>query len=325
MASPALTLILKAFSDRPLGIIGPSPVCDLFANLKGLRRIGLKRSRSTGVVESILAYRSVRPRSVVLLTRSFASALAAFLGGVPERLGLATDGRRMLLSDPLSVPPRDFLHEQEVFTLVAREAVVRWRGRSEALEEVIPYPHLELSGDEWEGVIKKLGLRTVKKNYALFHPGAAYGTAKRWPKEYFAGLARLFAEKLGWDVYIVGSPSEGRVCDEVAHRGGSPRIVSLAARTTVREMLALQAEAGLVVANDSGAAHTAAALGVPVVVIFGPTDPEKTAPKNPNAKIIKGNAPCSPCTHRHCPTDHHCMTSISINRVWEEALVLLGA
>ncbi|SFM82099.1 lipopolysaccharide heptosyltransferase II [Thermodesulforhabdus norvegica] len=323
MASPALELILRAFPHRFCCIVGPSGICDLFAGFSGVGRVDLRNRGLSRVIEAACAYRQMKARSVVLFTNSFASALESFLGGAEERLGLTTDGRRILLSNPIPAPPKNFLHEQDVFTLIAGEAVVRWEGSLRALGETRPYPGLDVSVEEWERVTRKLNLSAKRGHYAVIHPGAAYGTAKRWPASGFSAIARRFVEELGWYVYVAGSPAEFSICDEVLRMSGRAGVVNLAGKTTIREMLALQAGAGFVVANDSGAAHTAAALGVPVIVIFGPTDPERTAPKNPNAVALKGDAPCSPCKHRSCPTDHRCMTSIKTDRVWSEIVGLL--
>src|SRR5262249_25677544 len=145
-------------------------------------------------------------------------------------------------------------------------------------------------------------------------PGAAYGNAKRWLPDRFAGVA----EQIGAEtVLLFGSAGERALCDTVADsliHAGVP-VHNLAGETSLREFIDLAAACRLFLTNDSGAMHVASALGVPTVAIFGATDDTTTGPTGPLARVVREHVECSPCLLRECPIDHRCMTRVSSDRV----------
>jgi len=153
-------------------------------------------------------------------------------------------------------------------------------------------------------------------------PGATFGTAKRWPAPRFAELAaRLYKESGATSVFF-GSPQEQDLAEEVMALAGVPAL-SLAGRTSLAEFIQLIQGCDLFVTNDTGTMHVAAALGVPTLAIFGPTNEKETRPLGDRVKLVTGEAFCRPCKLRHCPIDHRCMTSVSVERVLQAALQML--
>jgi heptosyltransferase-2 len=142
-------------------------------------------------------------------------------------------------------------------------------------------------------------------------PGAAFGPAKAWPWERYRELCR----GLGRDrpVVVAGSAGDHGVCDRVA--GGLPGVVNLAGKTGLGEFIALVGGARAVVANDSGAPHVAAAMGVPVVVLFGSTSPAWTAPLGEAVEVLQHRVHCNPCFRRTCPTQLECFNGIEVQAV----------
>jgi len=160
--------------------------------------------------------------------------------------------------------------------------------------------------------------------FVAIHPGAAYGSAKRWLPERFAEVADALAEAWGARVVVLGSPEEIALAQSVCAAMRGPAL-NLAGRTTTRDLMAVLAQASCLVCNDSGPMHVAAALGVPVVAVFGPTDPRRTAPWSPRARVVRIEHDCSPCARRACDRGHACMLGVTAEAVIDAALELSGA
>ena len=152
------------------------------------------------------------------------------------------------------------------------------------------------------------------------NPGAEYGPAKRWPAESFAAVAREVSRKMPECLWLAfGGAGDRALCGDIARLAGD-RVLNLAGKTSLRELMALLKLCRVVLTNDSGPMHVAAALGTPVVVPFGSTSPELTGPGlpgDPRHQLLKSAAPCSPCFRRTCPIDFRCMTGIGPERVIE--------
>jgi heptosyltransferase-2 len=140
--------------------------------------------------------------------------------------------------------------------------------------------------------------------------GASYGSAKCWPPERFAAAINSLLQRGAADVFLFGTPAERQVSNAIQAQLRQPAI-DLTGKTTISELPALLWCCNLFVGNDSGAMHVAAAVGLPVVAVFGPTDPLGTAPVTPGCAIVQQKPYCSPCFLRRCPIDHRCMTAIT--------------
>ncbi len=140
--------------------------------------------------------------------------------------------------------------------------------------------------------------------------GASYGSAKCWPPDRFAELANRLQTQTQADVILFGTPAEAAVSSAIAAGMNHPPI-DLTGKTSINDLPALLSQCHLFIGNDSGAMHVAAAVGLPVVAVFGPTDPFGTAPVTPRCSIVQEKPYCSPCFLRRCPTDHRCMTRVT--------------
>lgn len=227
---------------------------------------------------------SAAPR-IILFTNSVPTALAARLAGIPERIGYRRlFGERLLTR---SLPRPKGLHQIDEYNRLVETAGY---GPVDAPPRLAPPGPSSIAGD-----------------YVVLAPGARYGSAKRWPG--FAALARALAEG-GGRVVLLGA--RGEAGPDLPR---SDRVVDLSGKTSLREALAITAGARAVVANDSGLAHAARAYGRPTVVIFGPTDPRRTAARG--AAVVTVEASCAPCHLRVCPVDHRCLTAITVERIIE--------
>lgn len=254
----------------------------------------------------------------MLFQNAFQAAWLAWRAGVAQRIGYARDGRSWLLTHALPVPePGEApAHESYYYLELLRRA-----GWLERLPEVkrIRLTVSTQARERAEEMLERAGVpgapRVVRVAMA---PGAAYGSAKCWPVERYAALADRLIAEFGADVILFGSVAEREVTGKIAAAMKRPA-VQLAGETGIADLPALFASCDLFIGNDSGAMHVAAAVGLPVVAVFGPTDPEGTAPMTPQRTVVQQRVECSPCFLRHCPIDHRCMTRVEVDAVYTAA------
>lgn len=256
--------------------------------------------------------------AAILFQNAFHAAWLAWRAGIPERIGYARDGRSALLTRAITVPLDGEIPAHEAFYYAE---LVRRAGWIDALPRI---DEIRLCvAEAARGVAEKrmiaAGARGAGARRIAFAPGAAYGSAKCWPAERFAELADRLIVRFDADVILFGAPSERDIAERIAS-GMRRRPVNLAGQTSIAELSAYFSACDLFIGNDSGAMHVAAGAGVPVVAIFGSTDPDGTAPLTPRRTLVRQAPSCSPCFLRHCPVDHRCMTRIEVEAVESAAV-----
>ena len=296
----------------------------------------------------------------LVLPNSPRSALEAFLAGIPRRIGYSRPWRNFFLTQAAASRAGAVKMRKktvaEIQRLVAQPLgsagvpPVAWAedaGETPALlssaHQIHEYlhlvaalganpeplaPQLAVTTEEIEAVKKKFGLENEKDTggtpVPLFglNPGAEYGPAKRWPAEKFIAAAKEIQERTNCTWLIFGGKGDielaGRIAVEIGNRKSEIRNVS--GQTSLRELMALLKLCRVLLTNDTGPMHVAAALDTPVVVPFGSTSPELTGPGLPGDsrhRLLKSDAPCSPCFLRDCPIDFRCMNGIPVERVVE--------
>jgi heptosyltransferase II len=242
-----------------------------------------------------------------VLPNSLKSALLPFLASIPKRVGYLGEARVGLLThrlkNPRNKPP-----------MVAFYSALS--GDKDGLEQ--DRPRLQLATAQVDAALRDLGL--AAGHYHVFAPGAEYGAAKRWPVAHFAALAR----GLDRPAVLLGSAKESELCSEIADRAGTGKCLNLAGKTSLLEAFALIAACRVMVSNDSGLMHVAAAFGVPQVALFGSSSPLHTPPLNDRAHVVwlkqdpqyQPPLDCSPCFQRECPLGHlRCLVDIVPERV----------
>jgi heptosyltransferase-2 len=249
----------------------------------------------------------------VLLPNSFASALSLWLARIPERWGYATDGRGLLLTRRARVPSG----------LRGASEVYYYRAMLAGLGlEVSASPDCTLAclpqwSDRGRSLLGEAG------PWIGLNPGAFFGSAKRWLPERYAAVGDSLARSQDARVVVLGSAADRPLGEAVAAMMRTPARV-LCGRTTLGELAGVLSQLELLVTNDSGPMHVAAALGVPLVAVFGPTDWRETAPVGNNHRLVREAVECAPCKLRVCPIDHRCMRRIDADRVADAALELLA-
>jgi heptosyltransferase-2 len=235
------------------------------------------------------------------------------LAGARRVLGYSGDGRRLLLSIGLK---REALGRRPH---LAREYLALAKAAGASLGD--DTPSLEIDEDVEivaKGILEDCGL-DKSGSIAGLCPGAAYGPSKRWPPERFVQVGVELAG-LGLGVAVFGASSEAELVDGVA--GAIPGAVSMAGKTSVLALAASLARCAVVVANDSGAAHLAAAVGAPVVAIFTSSDPSWTRPLGKNVRVLSVDLECSPCFEKECDIGYTCLSEVAPAHVVEAALSL---
>jgi heptosyltransferase-2 len=247
-----------------------------------------------------------------VLPPSFSAALASAASRARRRIGYGGACRRLLLSDALPTEGYRTEHLSRAYLRLLE----RLTGREEA---VVPAPRV-VPSDEWRE--RAAGLAGASA-YFVLAPGATYGSAKVWPEARYAELAALLARRTGLVAVIVGGAGE-RGGAEALRAGIGAGARNLAGELSVADLVSVLAGARLVVGNDSGPAHIAAALGVPTVAVFGPTSVDWTAPRGAAVRIVRGRIECAPCFERRCPRgDRACLVTVEAREVFEAAVSLI--
>jgi heptosyltransferase-2 len=324
MATPALRAIRQSAGpeSRLIGIVRPY-VADVLAGTSWLDALVPFDRRSTDVrlhTRPVIQHlRQLQMDRVILMTNSLRSAWMAWRAGIPERIGYARYGRGPLLTRPLYAP-RQHWRRSPI------SAVDYYLGLAEASGASHGQRQLELATTEMDeqqadGLWRCWKL-TPSDTVVVLNGGGAYGSAKDWPRDYFAALARRLANDRGCKVVVTCGPAERTAAAEIVRLANCAGVSSAAdAAVGLGLTKSLIKRAQLLISTDSGPRHFGAAFSVPTITLFGPTDPRWSHNYNPHAIDLQLNLPCGPCARRHCPLKHHrCMRELSVEQVYRAAL-----
>ncbi len=249
--------------------------------------------------------------AVYVLPNSLKSALVPFMAGIPQRVGFTGESRFGLVN------VRHNLDKSALPLMVERFAQLA-EAPGAALPKPISYPKIRSTAADQEKTLFELKLERPARIVA-FCPGAEYGPAKRWPAAHFAALAKMLAAQ-GYAIWLFGSPKDHAVAEEIAQL--APGLCrNLCGATSLGQAVDLLAMTDLVVCNDSGLMHVAAALGRPIVALYGSSSPGFTPPLSDQADILSLKLDCSPCFKRECPLGHlDCLNKLSPEQVYSACL-----
>jgi heptosyltransferase-2 len=358
MALPALRELRRIFSDAQITLVARPWVAGLFEG-EGLADNLIPVHDGKGFLQKTRnAFDEARQLKrerfdlAVLFQNAFGAALTARVAGAKRIAGYATDRRGALLDLVVPFEPnyktahqvRYYLNIaaalERAFTGEARvnfEATPRLQANDELrsrgrliLEKALRASDAATAqpGDRENKPLAASARRPVSSSpitsspILVLSPGATNSRAKRWLPERFASTADRLAERKGLQTVIVGTAGDVEPANEVASRMRSSAVV-LAGRTSIAELKAVLACTSLVISNDTGTAHVSAALGVPTVVVFGPTEHFATRPLSSTAMVVRHDVECSPCMLRDCPIDHRCMTRVEVDDVYSASQGLL--
>jgi heptosyltransferase-2 len=256
--------------------------------------------------------RALRARAydqAIVLPNTFKSALIPFFAGIALRIGFVGELRYGLLN-------RVHKLDEKALPLMAERYAQLAEEPSSPPARPLAEVGLRIDPANLAAALKRLELSRSKPMVA-FCPGAEYGPAKRWPARYFAELAKKLAAQ-GRTVWLFGSVGDREIGEEIARLSGGAAI-NLCGRTDLSSAIDLLSLAEVVVSNDSGLMHVAAAVGRPVVALYGSSSPEHTPPLSRISRVVRTGIDCSPCYARECPLGHFkCMNELAPRRVIEE-------
>jgi heptosyltransferase-2 len=328
MSVPALKALRHAFPDAFISLHTRSWAEGLFQDADFINDI-VTYDRHKWVIKDVIDNsRFLRNDSydlAVLFPNSFESALTTLLTKIPRRFGYNKDLRGLLLTDPIAVPEwKGRRHEVYYYLNLIAEVERRVLGSRTVESMGEPDISVDVSFErlaEARQMLRSKGI-TERNTIVALGIGSQNSRAKRWPAERYAALADRLTGEIDASVILVGSEEDSDAAAKVVQHATLP-VCDLTGKTPLSEAVAILAISDLLVANDMGLAHVAAAVGTPTIVIFGPTKHETTRPFSMNALVVRKDVECSPCMLRDCPIDHRCMTGISVDEVFESARAAL--
>lgn len=341
MTTPALLRLRARLPGARIVILTAAGLGDLWRGHPAVDEI-VTFSAGDSLSKVAALARETRSDAALILPNSPRSALEAWRAGIPRRIGSAAGWRRWLFTDAVPGDPASTPMRKR-----SPGAVRRWAARADAAPMRRPAwgpeshhmrhylrlasrlgadptplaPQVFVGPDEKDRLASETASQVCGRRPAGpwigLCPSAAYGPAKRWPADRFVAVAKRALESGAGAVLILGSQSDRTDGDRIAGEIG-PNAFNLAGRTTLRSLMALLASCDVVLTNDSGPMHLAAALGSRVVAIFGSTEPSLTAPGLPgdgHAQVLCARAGCAPCFLRMCPIDLRCQRAVSVDEV----------
>jgi heptosyltransferase II len=318
MSTPVLANLRQGLPKARLDLLVPRYVAPLFEEHPHVDRL-LRRDPEQPWWQHLALlweWRRQRYDAALLLPNSLRAALHAWLVGPPIRVGYATEGRGFLLTHAVSRAGGEALHQIDAYLRLLTPLHVPIVARTPTL---VPSTTAEMQADQlWAAH----GLQRHEPVIGMC-PGAAFGPAKRWWPERFAGLADRLIAQLGVRIILFGAADEVPLVEHIRSLMAQPAI-SFAGKDTLSSFIALAARCMALVTNDSGSMHMASAVGTPVVAVFGPTDARRTAPATPRATVLRRDLACSPCFRPHCPyADHPCMRLVDVDEAYKAVLGML--
>jgi lipopolysaccharide heptosyltransferase II len=312
--SEPLVAVLREPLEAPIvDVLAPPWCAPVYARMRGIGRIieSPFRHRELALARRRLLARELRAGGYTLafiLPNSFKAALVPWLARIPRRIGYGGEARSVLLTDVRRLDREALPRLVDRFVALAVPT-----GR---LVPTPPAPVLVADPANTGAAMRAHGLSS-RRPVAILCPGAEYGPAKRWPAEHFIALARRFLDQ-GYAVWLLGSPNDQPAAAPIASALADVRDVT--GRTDLGTAIDLLSVASVVVSNDSGLMHVAAALGRPLIALFGSSSPDYTPPLSPLAHIARTGIACSPCFQRECPLGHFkCMRELDPEHVYRLA------
>jgi heptosyltransferase-2 len=258
--------------------------------------------------------RSNNYSQAILLPNSWKSALIPFFANIPKRTGYIGECRWGLLNDGRKL-------DKASLTMTVQRFVALGLASDAAMPPHYPNPALNVSVENQTSVSEKFKLTNIKSVLALC-PGAEYGEAKRWPARHFAEVARRKIAE-GWQVWLLGSAKDKPVAEQI-NAAAEGLCMDFTGNTELGEAVDLLSLADVVVSNDSGLMHVAAALDKKLIALYGSSDPGFTPPLNAKAHILTLSLPCSPCFKRECPLEQETHMACLAGIKPESVLELIG-
>ncbi len=315
LAQPLFMRLASGAPDTAVDVLAPPWTAPLLKRMREVREV-IENPFRHGELKVFARRRlglSLKQRgydAAIVLPNSLKAALPPFFAAIPVRTGYRGEMRGGVLNDVR------MLDEKHMPRLVERFAALA-QPHGTALPKPLPNPRLEVDIANRRRLLDALRLDTSSP-IVVFCPGAEYGPAKRWPTEHYAKLAQRLTAA-GARVWLVGSSNDAEAARAITARAEHSGVVDLCGRTSLADAVDLISLAELVVSNDSGLMHVAAALQRPLIALYGSSSPQYTPPLSSRARVLYLGLECSPCFERECPLGHlRCLREITPDFVWRE-------
>lgn len=312
MAQALFQLIKQQNPGAQLHVMAPEWTFSVFACMPEISKV-IPMPLGHGELKLLTRYRLGRALraehydQAIVLPNSFKSALIPWFAGIPKRTGWLREGRSLLLNDGRVL-------DKKQLPLMVEQYLALGLPNKAPLPRPYPLPRMQVTPDRQMAALNKLGIVMNEKPILALGAGAEFGPSKRWPVEYFAEVAKQKMSE-GWNVWLFGSPKDRHITEAV-NALVNDACVNIAGRTELFETIALLSLVQGAVTNDSGLMHMLAALGKPLVAVYGSTSPAFTPPLAKDAVVLQLQLPCQPCFERECPLKHHlCMRDLTPARV----------
>jgi heptosyltransferase II len=345
MSTPALLRLRQARPDARITLLSPQKLAGLWERQPFVDEV-LTFSASENILQVSRRLREKKFTTGAAFPNSIRSALELWLAGIPKRIGVGSFGRSLLLTDTVAPTPAALEMRKrplnEIHNRIKKNSpITHYPPEAHHVHHYLRLaavlgasteptaPRIDVGKDELETASAKFGLsRSDGRPWFGLCPGAEYGPAKRWPAERFVETAQALQNKTRCRWIILGGNADVTLADSISNdiaRGTGEPPLNLAGKTSLRKLAAVLRICDFVLTNDTGPMHLAAAVGTPMVAIFGSTSPELTGPIfSAKARIVRSNVPCSACFRRECPIDLRCLRSIETNQVVAAAMDCLA-
>jgi len=346
MTTPALLRLRGKFPGAQITLLAPEKLQPLWREHPAINEV-ISFAPDEGLFAMARQLRAQQFDLALVLPNSPRSALEVWLARIPRRIGYARPWRNWFLTQAVASRAGSVKMQKrsvdEIKRLIARtpDAGPPTPGSAHQIHEYLHLaaalgaspeplpPQLFVKPDEVEAARKKFGLEKIAGPIFGLNPGAEYGPAKRWPVEKFIAAASEIQIRTNCTWLVFGGPADAAAGSRIESAISSPpfAIWNLAGKTSLRELMALLKLCRVLLTNDTGPMHVAAALGTPVVAPFGSTSPELTGPGlpgDPRHWLIRSDAACAPCFLRECPIDFRCLNGIEVERVVKAVLAAAG-
>jgi heptosyltransferase-2 len=316
MTTPAVRAIRKSFPNTHISLLAKPWVAPVFKNSEHIDQLLIydDEGRHKGISGKFRLARDLKKYrfdAAILLQNAFEAAFITFLAGIPLRIGYNRDARQMLLTHAIPCSNNIKNEHQTKYYLNILKGI-----EIEAENQDLYLKLDQNDRSRSEQILHENGI-SMDDTIVGINPGATYGPAKQWPYDRFARLAdrvQTFSESR---VIIFGGPDDKDLGERISKKMLRPP-VDLSGKTSLGEAMALIEKCAIFITNDSGLMHVAAALNVPLVAIFGSTNPVATGPLGINSRVVQIPMECSPCLKPECPKDHlNCMALIGVDMVFD--------
>ncbi len=321
MITPSLKRLKKISTDAEIIVISNRGCGEVLKNNPNVNDIWIMNEKEnwTSFLKAAKKIKECKVDIGILFPNSFSSALLLYLGKVKRRVGYNRDGRGILLSDKIKLTPERLTKHQVDYYLDVLNPLEDPKSTEKWDDEFTKEKSkLEIFVTDKERQLLEEYLKSkhvsLNNTIVAINPGGAFGSSKRWFPDRFGKVADFLAQKYDARIFITGSPKENEIFQEIQKSCKYPLIDSTM-DMDLRLLCAFLEKCKLLITNDSGSMHIGAAINCPIISIFGPTDPNLTAPYNEKSVVVYRKTDCSPCFLKICPIDHKCMSDIQVQDI----------